>query len=184
MDDPKRFRFDGSEHYLKSAAEMRALFSELPEACDNTLWVAERADVTIELGKPKLPAFPLPEGFADAEAYLRHLTLEGAARRYGAPLPAKVSERLDYELGVIADMGFSDYFLVCWDLIRHARDNEIRVGPGRGSAAGCCVAYCLRIVDLDPIRYDLLFPALRALPQPGAQADARHRHGLRRALPR
>ena len=157
MDDPKRFRFDGSEHYLKSAFEMRELFSELPEACDNTLWVAERADVTIELGKPKLPQFPLPDGFTSSDAYLRHLTLSGAEERYGVPVPPNVNERLEYELGVIASMGFSDYFLVCWDLIRHARDNKIRVGPGRGSAAGCCVAYCLRIVDLDPIRYDLLF---------------------------
>ena len=157
MDDAKRFRFEGSEHYLKTAAEMRELFSELPEACDNTLWVAERADVTIELGKPKLPAFPLPGGFSSSDGYLRHLSFKGAAELYGADLPAQVVERLDLELGVIASMGFSDYFLVCWDLIRHARELGIRVGPGRGSAAGCCVAYCLRIVDLDPIRYDLLF---------------------------
>ncbi|HTW08802.1 MAG TPA: DNA polymerase III subunit alpha [Acidimicrobiales bacterium] len=157
MDDPKRFRFEGSEHYLKSAAEMRQLFSELPEACDNTLWVAERANVTIELGKPKLPAFPLPEGFGSSDEYLRHLTLRGAGERYGGPLPVKVAERLDYELQTIASMGFSDYFLVVWDLIRYARDQKIRVGPGRGSAAGCCVAYCLRIVDIDPIHYDLLF---------------------------
>jgi DNA polymerase III subunit alpha len=180
MDDPKRFRFDGSEHYLKSGAEMRALFAELPEACDNTLWVAERANVAIELGKPKLPAFPLAEGFAGPGAYLRHLTLEGAAQRYGSPLPDKVVERLDYELGVIEDMGFSDYFLVCWDLIRHARDNQIRVGPGRGSAAGCCVAYCLRIVDLDPIRYDLLFerflnPGRKQMPDIDMDFDERYR---------
>ena len=157
MDDPKRFRFEGSEHYLKTAAEMRALFSELPESCDNTLWIAERANVRIELGKPKLPAFPLPAGFSTSDEYLRHLTFQGAELRYGAPMPANVVERLEYELGVIASMGFSDYFLVVWDLIRHAREQKIRVGPGRGSAAGCCVAYCLRIVDLDPIRYDLLF---------------------------
>ena len=180
MDDPKRFRFEGVEHYLKTSAEMRALFSELPEACDNTLWVAERANVAIELGKPKLPAFPLPEGFASSDEYLRHLTTEGAAERYGTPLPAKVAERLDYELGVIASMGFSDYFLVCWDLIRHARDNKIRVGAGRGSAAGCCVAYCLRIVDLDPIRYDLLFerflnPGRKQMPDIDMDFDERYR---------
>ncbi|HXW80603.1 MAG TPA: DNA polymerase III subunit alpha, partial [Acidimicrobiales bacterium] len=157
MDDAKRFRFEGSEHYLKTATEMRALFSDIPEACDNTLWIAERADVTIELGKPKLPAFPLPSGFSSSDEYLRHLSFKGAAELYGTNLPVPVVERLDTELGVIASMGFSDYFLVCWDLIRHARDLGIRVGPGRGSAAGCCVAYCLRIVDLDPIRYDLLF---------------------------
>jgi DNA polymerase-3 subunit alpha len=140
MDDPKRFRFEGSEHYMKTSAEMRALFAELPEACDNTLWIAERADVTIELGKPKLPAFPLPAGFATSDEYLRFLSFEQAEVRYGSPVPANVVERLDFELGVIASMGFSDYFLVCWDLIRHAREQRIRVGPGRGSAAGCCVA--------------------------------------------
>ena len=112
MDDPKRFRFDGSEHYLKTAAEMRSLFAEVPEACDNTLWIAERADVTIELGKPKLPAFPLPAGFATSDEHLRFLTFEGAGLRYGSPVPTRVVERLDYELGVIASMGFSDYFLV------------------------------------------------------------------------
>ena len=101
-----RFRFEGSEHYLKTAAEMRRLFADLPEACDNTLWVAERANVVIELGKPKLPAFPLPDGFATSDEYLRHLTLAGAAERYGSALPANVAERLDYELGVVADMGF------------------------------------------------------------------------------
>jgi len=180
MDDPKRFRFEGSEHYLKTAAEMRRLFADLPEACDNTLWVAERANVVIELGKPKLPAFPLPDGFATSDEYLRHLTLAGAAERYGSALPANVAERLDYELGVVADMGFSDYFLVCWDLIRHARDQHIRVGPGRGSAAGCCVAYCLRIVDLDPIRYDLLFerflnPGRKQMPDIDMDFDERYR---------
>jgi DNA polymerase-3 subunit alpha len=157
MDDPKRFKFEGEEHYLKTAAEMRHLFAEVPEACDNTLWIAERADVSIEFGKPQLPSFPRPEGFADADGYLRHLTYEGAVARYGSPVPDKIAERIDHELSVISSMGFSDYFLVVWDLIRFARDRGIRVGPGRGSAAGCCVAYCLRIVDLDPIRYDLLF---------------------------
>jgi DNA polymerase-3 subunit alpha len=155
--DEKRFRFEGDEHYLKTAAEMRALFAEVPDACDNTLWIAERASVEIEFGKPKLPRFPLPQGFDDDDAYLRHLTLTGAEERYGSPLPARVVERIDNELAVISSMGFSAYFLVVWDLIRYARERRIRVGPGRGSAAGCCVAYCLRIVDLDPIRYDLLF---------------------------
>ena len=136
MDDEKRFRFDGAEHYLKTAAEMRALFSEVPEACDNTLWVAERADVTIELGKPKLPAFPLPEGMATSDEYLRYRTFKGAEELYGSPVPANVAERLEFELGVIASMGFSDYFLVVWDLIRHAREQKIRVGPGRGARRG------------------------------------------------
>ncbi len=179
-DDPNRFKFHGDEHYLKTAAEMRSLFRDYPEACDNTLWIAERADVTIEFGKPKLPEFPRPEGFGHADSYLRHLAYEGAAVRYGAPLPANVIERLDFELGVISDMGFSDYFLVVWDLIRYARDSGIRVGPGRGSAAGCCVAYCLRIVDLDPIAYDLLFerflnPGRKQMPDIDMDFDERYR---------
>jgi DNA polymerase-3 subunit alpha len=180
MDDPKRFRFEGSEHYLKTAGEMRALFADHLEACDNTLWVAERADVAIELGKSKLPAFPLPEGFQGSDEYLRHLTYRGAEERYGFPVPGPVVERLDFELGVVASMGFSDYFLVCWDLIHHARQQKIRVGPGRGSAAGCCVAYCLRIVDLDPIRYDLLFerflnPGRKQMPDIDMDFDERYR---------
>ena len=133
MDDPNRFKFDGDEHYLKSAAEMRSLFADQPDACDNTLWIAERADVEIDFGKPKLPSFPRPPGFDDADSYLRHLTMEGAAERYGSPLPAAAQERLEYELGVISDMGFSDYFLVVWDLIHYARGKGIRVGPGRGA---------------------------------------------------
>ena len=186
IDDPKRFKFDGQEHYLKSAREMRQLFAELPEACDSTLWIAERAQVELELGKPTLPQFPVPEAFrrdtyeASATAYLRHLTFEGAAVRYGTPLPDEVRQRLDYELGVIESMGFSAYFLVVWDLIDHARRSGIRVGPGRGSAAGCCVAYCLRIVDLDPIRYDLLFerflnPGRQQMPDIDMDFDERYR---------
>ncbi len=186
IDDPKRFKFEGEEHYLKSAAEMRHLFAELPEACDNTLLIAERAHVDIELGSNALPQFPVPEQFTGdsyeqrAAAYLRHLAYEGAAVRYGEPLPASVVERLDYELGVIAAMGFPAYFLVVWDLIRHAREVGIRVGPGRGSAAGCCVAYCLGIVDLDPIRYDLLFerflnPGRKQMPDIDMDFDERYR---------
>ncbi len=180
IDDPNRFKFDSDQHYLKTAAEMRSLFSSYAEACDNTLWIAERAKVEIEFGKPQLPAFPLPEGFADDDQYLRWLTYEGARVRYGENLPASVAQRLDYELGVITQMGFSAYFLVVWDLIRHARDKGIRVGPGRGSAAGCCVAYCLRIVDLDPIRYDLLFerflnPGRKQMPDIDMDFDERYR---------
>ncbi|MGH9126224.1 MAG: DNA polymerase III subunit alpha, partial [Acidimicrobiales bacterium] len=180
MDDPNRFKFDGDEHYLKTAAEMRALFAEVPEACDNTLWVAERASVEIDFGKPMLPSFPRPEGFADADSYLRHLAYQGAAQRYATPVPEPVQVRLDYELGVISQMGFSDYFLVVWDLIRHAHSRRIRVGPGRGSAAGCCVAYCLHIVEIDPIRYDLLFerflnPGRRSMPDIDMDFDERYR---------
>jgi DNA polymerase-3 subunit alpha len=180
MDDPKRFKFEGDEHYLKSAVEMRQLFRELPEACDNTLWIAERANVEIEFGKPELPRFDVPPGFTTEDEYLRHLTMEGARRRYGESLPTEVTGRIGYELGVIADMGFSAYFLVVWDLITYARDNGIRVGPGRGSAAGCCVAYCLQIVDLDPIRYDLLFerflnPGRKQMPDIDMDFDERYR---------
>jgi len=163
LSDTNRFKFDGTEHYLKSSAEMRQLFSGYEEACDSSLWIAERAKVELELGKPALPEFPVPDEFTGetyperAAKYLRHLSYEGARKRYGETLPPVVTERLDYELGVIADMGFPAYFLVTWDLIRYAAEANIRVGPGRGSAAGCCVAYCLGIVNLDPIKYDLLF---------------------------
>src|SRR5580704_18115124 len=185
MDDPNRFKFHGDQHYLKTALEMRSLFAELPEACDNTLWIAERAAVEIEFGRPQLPEFDLPEGFATQGQYLRHLTYEGAAQRYGDPLPPEVVTRLDYELGVIEDMGFSAYFLVVWDLIHYARTHGIRVGPGRGSAAGCCVAYCLRIVDLDPIRYDLLFerflnPGRKQMPDIDMDFDERYRADVMR----
>ncbi len=180
MSDPDRFKFSGDQHYLKSAAEMRRLFSEVPESCDNTLWIAERCDVEIEFGNPQLPNFPLPEGFADDGDYLRHLTMEGATERWGAQIPDAVVERLAYELKVIADMGFSSYFLIVWDLIRHARDSGIRVGPGRGSAAGCAVAYTLRITDLDPIKYDLLFerflnPSRISMPDIDMDFDSRYR---------
>ncbi len=180
LSDPKRFKFEGQEHYLKTAAEMRYLFRDLPEACDNTLWVAERADVNIEFGKPQLPDFPIPEGFTDAAAYLDHLTWQGAKARWGEELSPSVVERLAYELQVIKNMGFASYFLIVWDLIKHAKDNGIRVGPGRGSAAGCAVAYSLRITDLDPIRYDLLFerflnPSRISMPDIDMDFDSRYR---------
>ncbi|MDQ4089698.1 MAG: DNA polymerase III subunit alpha, partial [Actinomycetota bacterium] len=157
VDDPKRFKFDSDQHYLKTAAEMRALFAEVPQSCDSTLEIAERANVEIEFGKPELPNFPLPPGFGTEDDYLRHLALEGAHERYGAPLPADAAERIDKELTVIREMGLSAYFLIVWDLINYARTRGIRVGPGRGSAAGCCVAYCLKIVDLDPLKHGLIF---------------------------
>ncbi|MEO1057863.1 MAG: DNA polymerase III subunit alpha, partial [Actinomycetota bacterium] len=180
LSDQNRFKFEGTEHYLKSAAEMRYLFREVPTACDNSLWIAERANVEIEFGNPQLPNFPLPEGFADDAAYLRHLTYEGAQKRWGEELSAEAQERLAYELKVICDMGFASYFLITWDLIRHAREAGIRVGPGRGSAAGCAVAYCLWITDLDPIRYDLLFerflnPSRVSMPDIDMDFDSRYR---------
>ncbi|MBU6202007.1 MAG: DNA polymerase III subunit alpha [Acidobacteria bacterium] len=178
--DPDRFRFEGDQHYLKTAAEMRWLFREVPAACDNTLLIAERAGVEIEFGKPVLPDFPIPEGFADDRHYLEHLTREGARRRWGAAPAPEVVERLAYELKVIADMGFSSYFLIVWDLIRYARESGIRVGPGRGSAAGCAVAYCLGITDLDPVRYGLIFerflnPSRISMPDIDMDFDSRYR---------
>ncbi len=176
----ERFKFSGEGHYLKTADQMYRLFEEHPEACDNTLLIAERANVEIEFGKPQLPNFPLPEGFASDSEYLRHLTFEGAKQRWGDDLPDAVTDRLAFELKVIGDMGFSSYFLIVWDLIRHARDSGIRVGPGRGSAAGCGVAYCLRITDLDPIKYDLLFerflnPSRISMPDIDMDFDSRYR---------
>ena len=181
LSDPKRFKFEGQEHYLKSAAEMRYLFKDLPEACDNTLWIAERADVNIEFGKPLLPNFPKrPLEFEDDAAYLDHLTWKGAKARWGDTLPTDVVERVAYELLTIKNMGFASYFLIVGDLIEHAKDAGIRVGPGRGSAAGCAVAYCLRITELDPIKYDLLFerflnPSRISMPDIDMDFDSRYR---------
>ena len=180
LSDPKRFKFEGTEHYLKSAAEMRYLFREVPSACDNTLWIAERANLEIEFGKPLLPKFDVPEGFGTDAEYLRHLTYEGARKRWGDNLGPDAEERLAYELKTINDMGFASYFLITWDLIKHARDSRIRVGPGRGSAAGCAVAYCLWITDLDPIKYDLLFerflnPSRISMPDIDMDFDSRYR---------
>ena len=180
MSDPDRFKFEGDQHYLKSAQEMRHQWAELPEACDNTLWIAERCDVDIEFGNPLLPDFPIPEGFQGADDYLLHLTMEGAKERWGAGFDDTITDRLVFELDVIKNMGFSSYFLITWDLIRHAREAGIRVGPGRGSAAGCAVAYCLWITDLDPIKYDLLFerflnPSRISMPDIDMDFDSRYR---------
>jgi DNA polymerase-3 subunit alpha len=179
IDDPNRFKFDADEYYLKSAAEMRALFGDYEEACDNTLLIAERANVEIEFGNSWLPAFDTPEGHDD-DSYLRELTMDGARERYGPSPDPGVLERLDYELGVIKTMGFSAYFLVVWDLYRHARERSIRVGPGRGSTAGSCVAYCLQITNVDPIKYDLLFermlnPGRKQMPDIDMDFDSRYR---------
>ncbi len=180
MSDPNRFKFHGDEHYLKTAAEMRSLFGEVPESCDNSLWIAERCDVEIDFGKPQLPNFPLPEGFETDGDYLRHLTFEGARERWGEQLPDAAVERLAYELKVIEDMGFSSYFLIVWDLIAHARRSGIRVGPGTGERGG--LRGGLHAAHHRP-RPHQVRPAVRAVPQPVAHLDARHRHGLRLPLP-
>jgi DNA polymerase III subunit alpha len=180
IDDPNRFKFHGDQHYLKSAAEMRQLFSHYESSCDNSLWIAERCNVEIEFGSSELPNFPLPHPFTTQGEYLRHLVYDGAYERYGAPLRPDVTERIDFELGVIENMGFSAYFLIVWDLIKYAKDQGWRVGPGRGSAAGSAVSYCLRIVDLDPIKYDLLFerflnPGRKQMPDIDMDFDDRYR---------
>jgi DNA polymerase-3 subunit alpha len=158
---------------------MRALFSDYEEACDNTLLIAERANVEIEFGNSALPIFDTPAGH-DEDSYLRELTLDGARGRYGATPAPEVLERIDYELGVIKTMGFSAYFLVVWDLYRYALSRGIRVGPGRGSTAGSCVAYCLHITDIDPIRYGLFFermlnPGRKEMPDIDMDFDSRFR---------
>jgi len=186
ISDPKRFHFEGTEHYLKSAIEMRQLFSEIPEACDNTLLVASRAQVDITFGHPQLPEFPVPDSYtgptylARADKYLSDLTYQGARRRYGANLTADQTDRIDYELAIISQMGFSAYFLIVWDLILYANRSAIRVGPGRGSAAGSVVAYCLGIVAIDPLRYNLLFerflnPGRAQMPDIDMDFDERYR---------
>jgi DNA polymerase-3 subunit alpha len=156
LDDPKRFRFTGQESYVKSEQEMRALFPDHPEALANTQRVADLCEFDFEK-KYFLPGFPRPAGYASDEALLDHLAREGAERRYGAPLPAAVAERLGYELGVINRAGYAGYFLIVQDFIAAARERGIPVGPGRGSAAGSIVAYVLGITNVCPLKFDLLF---------------------------
>ncbi len=154
--DPKRFKFDNDEFYLKSAAEMRTLFSDFPDACDNTLIIAERCNVTLREGENLLPRFEVPAGESE-DTWLTKLANSGLADRMGGSISTEYQERLDYELGVMIKMGFPGYFLVVADLCSHARDVGIRVGPGRGSAAGSLVSYALGITALDPIKHGLLF---------------------------
>jgi DNA polymerase III subunit alpha len=153
--EPK-LTFDNNEFYLKSNEEMASSFAAWPDAVPTTLEIAERCSVDIELGKMLIPRYPTPGGESEGD-YLRQLAMEGLRERYGDPPPADAVERLDMELGVIDRMGFSGYFLIVWDFVKFAKDNGIAVGPGRGSAAGSIVSYSLRITDVDPLRYDLLF---------------------------
>ncbi len=156
FDDPKRLRYTQQE-YLKSTEEMSAIFADHPEVISNTLEIVDKCEVLNLNHDPILPVFPLPEGFTDSNDYLHHLTYEGAHRRYGEDIPEATRERIDFELATIKKMGFPDYFLIVQDFIKAARNMGVWVGPGRGSAAGSVVAYCLTITNIDPIKYDLLF---------------------------
>jgi DNA polymerase III subunit alpha len=153
--NPNHWRFDSDQFYLKSPAEMAQDFADYPDALTRTLEIADRCNVAIELGVIRLPRFPTPDG-RDAFEYLVELCEKGLLKRYGKETP-ELQERLKFELKTIREMGFADYFLIVWDFIRFAKTHGIGVGPGRGSAAGSLVAYCLEITDIDPIRYDLLF---------------------------
>ena len=156
VSDENRMRYEGGQYYLKSPEEMAELFPYALEALENTHKIAERCRVEIEFGKYKVPHFDVPEGYT-AESYLRELCETGLVKRYGDKAD-ELKERLNYELDTISSMGFVDYFLIVWDFIKYAKDHNIPVGPGRGSAAGRLVAYSLNITDLiDPIRYNLLF---------------------------
>ena len=154
--DPKRFKFDNHEFYVKTAAQMRELFKDIPESCDNTLLIAERCNVTLREGENLLPRFEVPQGESE-DSWLRALSHEGLKSRLGDKVTPVHLQRLDYELDVMIKMGFPGYFLVVADLCSHAREVGIRVGPGRGSAAGSLVAYALGITGLDPLEHGLLF---------------------------
>ncbi len=156
LSDPSRFRFSTQEFYIKSAEDMARVFDELPEACRNTLVVAERCNLTLDFGTFHLPRYVVPEGHT-LDSYLQELTRAGLRRRYGPNPGQAIEARLADELAVIEKMGFAGYFLVVWDFIRHAREQGIAVGPGRGSSAGSLTAYCLGITNIDPMRYGLLF---------------------------
>ena len=162
LSDEDRMRYEGGQYFVKSEEEMKGLFPYAWEAVENTQEIADRCNVEIEFGVTKLPKYDVPEGY-DSWTYLNKLCEDGLAARYGDEnQPAgdtglSLRERLDYELDVIKTMGYIDYFLIVWDFINYARENDIPVGPGRGSAAGSIVSYCLQITNIDPIKYNLLF---------------------------
>lgn len=156
IEDENAMEFGSEEFYFKSEEEMRALFPDVPEAADNTVKIAQRCQVELEFGKTKLPAFFTPDGSDNLE-FFRRLCQEGLARRYGEDPPQEYRDRLEYEIRVISQMGYVNYYLIVWDFIRYARSVGIPVGPGRGSGAGSLAAYCVGITNVDPMRYDLLF---------------------------
>ena len=155
VQDEDRMRYEGGQYYLKSPEEMQRLFPYAREAIENTDKIAKRCNVEIVFGEQKVPEYDVPEGYT-AVTYLNHLCEEGLKRRY-PNITKELRERLDYELKTIENMGYVDYFLIVWDFIHYAKEHGIAVGPGRGSAAGSIVSYCLEITDIDPIRYHVPF---------------------------
>lgn len=156
INDENRLRYEGGQYYLKSEEEMLKLFGYAKQAVENTHKIAERCNVEIVFGEQKLPKYDVPKEYPDAFSYLTYLCEKGLKERY-ENVTLELEERLHYELGVIKDMGFVDYFLIVWDYVNYAKSHDIAVGPGRGSAAGSIVSYCLRITNIDPIRYNLIF---------------------------
>ncbi|MBN1498540.1 MAG: DNA polymerase III subunit alpha [Spirochaetes bacterium] len=156
MSNDQRMKFISDQFYLKSAQEMEKIFADFPDAIFNTSKIAEMCNVELNLGHPVLPEFTVPEGHT-LDSYFTEITYKGAAKRFGEPLPSEVKERIEYELSVVQKMGFSGYFLIVWDFIEYAKSQGIPVGPGRGSAAGSIIAYCLGITELNPLNYNLIF---------------------------
>ncbi len=156
LDDPKRFKFDSNDFYVKTPQQMRQLFSDFPEACDNTLLIAQRANVEFDESANYMPRYAVPEGETE-ESFFAHEVHRGLAVRYPGGVPERVATQAEYEIGVINQMGFPSYFLVVADFINWAKDNGIRVGPGRGSGAGSMAAYAMRITELDPLEHGLIF---------------------------
>ena len=182
LSDPKRFKFHNHEYYLKPSEYMRSLGDWADEACDNTLLIAERACVDIDFKTQHLPLFDVPEGFDSDVAYLRHLAYDGAKARYGE-LSNEVIDRLEYELSVIDSMGVSSYFLILWDIMLFAQSEGILSGPGRGSACGSIVSYCLRITHVEPLEYGLIFerflnPSRITMPDVDLDWEQRHRETI------
>lgn len=156
LQDEDRMRYEGGQYFIKSEEEMKALFPYAPEAISNTYDIAKRCNLEIEFGVTKLPKYEVPKGYT-SDSYLRYLCDEGLKKRYGKQPDEKILERLNMELHTIENMGYVDYFLIVWDFIKYAKDHGIIVGPGRGSAAGSIVSYCLDITTIDPLKYQLLF---------------------------
>lgn len=160
LSDPSRLKYEGTGYWLMNSEEMEKLFADIPEALDNTLELADKCDVELNLGDVNLPQYTIPKKFATPMDYMEHLANEGYARHFGGTSLENdpvYQERFKYELDMIRQMGFASYFIIVWDFINYCRTHNIYVGPGRGSAAGSLVAYCLGITDMDPIKYKLLF---------------------------